>query len=111
MSNLYRKSATDLTNEKTHALTSEMQGAKLSNSFDMDNHMFTVGLDYSKRNWDGQFYANGVAALVSLNDVDTKNAGIHKDSQIIVGKFVDVDDRPSLTDNLLKIQRVAQAKK
>jgi len=45
------------------------------------------------------------------HDADTKDVLIHKDSPIIVGKFVDLDDKPSLTDNLLKIQRVAQAKK
>ncbi len=33
-----------------------MQGAKLTNSFDMDNHTITAGLDYSLRNWDGGFY-------------------------------------------------------
>ena len=45
------------------------------------------------------------------HDADTRDVLIHKDTPIIVGKFVDIEDRPSLTDNLLKIQRVAQAKK
>ena len=45
------------------------------------------------------------------HNAETKDVGIHKDSPIIVGKFVDRDERPSLTDNLLKIQRVSQAKK
>ncbi|MEN8251776.1 MAG: TonB-dependent receptor, partial [Bacteroidota bacterium] len=88
MSNLYRKSATDLANEKTHALTSQIQGAKLTNSFDVDNHIITVGLDYSKRNWDGQFFANGVPALVSINDVDTKNVALFIKDKITMDKFV-----------------------
>ncbi len=53
MSNMYRISAHGAimiraqTNEMTHALTTKMQGAKLKNSFDVDNHTITVGLDYS----------------------------------------------------------------
>lgn len=45
------------------------------------------------------------------HDANTKDIGITKDSPMVVGKFVDKDDRPSLTDNLLKIQRISQAKK
>ncbi|MHA1199576.1 MAG: thiamine pyrophosphate-dependent enzyme [Candidatus Heimdallarchaeaceae archaeon] len=45
------------------------------------------------------------------HDADTKDVGISKNSLMIVGKFVDKDERPSLTDNLLKIQRISQAKK
>ncbi|MBY9001851.1 MAG: 2-oxoacid:ferredoxin oxidoreductase subunit beta [Candidatus Heimdallarchaeota archaeon] len=43
------------------------------------------------------------------HEADTRDVGIYKDSQIIVGKFIDKEDRPSLIDNLLTIQRVSQA--
>ena len=51
----YRKSALtkgDITNH----LTTEMQGIKLKNSFDISNTYVTVGLDTSTRNWDGKYY-------------------------------------------------------
>ena len=96
MSNMYRISSVDgnpmmpglQPNEKTHALTTKMQGAKLSNSFDMDSHTITVGLDYSKRNWDGRMYVNGVAGMKTINDVDTKNMALFAKDKIKMDKFV-----------------------
>jgi iron complex outermembrane receptor protein len=89
MSNLYRKSATNLDNEKTHALTSKMQGAKLLNSFDVDNHTITAGLDYSLRNWDGKFILSGTPVLwKSIADVDTKNYAFFLKDKITMDKFV-----------------------
>ena len=51
MSTEYRKMGA--INYMTHALTTKMQGANIKNSFDMDNHTITTGVDYSLRNWDG----------------------------------------------------------
>lgn len=73
MSTLYRKVATNIEDEKTHWLDTEMQGAKVKNSFDAGNHTITAGLDYSLRNWNGRFYLNGTPGPVSLDDVDTEN--------------------------------------
>lgn len=80
MSTLYRKSATidgpdpdTLGDEITHHLDTKTQGAKIKNSFDVENHTITAGLDYSLRNWDGRFYTNGTPGAISLYDVDTKN--------------------------------------
>ncbi len=68
---------------KTHALTTKMQGAKLKNSFDAANTEWTVGLDTSKRNWDGYFEMNGMVMKMpngmiskSLDDVDTTNRAL-----------------------------------
>ena len=67
---------------KTHALTTKMQGAKLKNSFDFANIAWIVGLDTSKRNWDGHFEINGKPIIKkgmlikSLDDVDTTNKAI-----------------------------------
>jgi len=94
MSNMYRNSSLvnpmmpGMPNEITHALTSKMQGAKLSNSFDMDNHFITVGLDYSKRNWDGEFYRNGMYMMTSINDVDTENVALFLKDKITMDKFI-----------------------
>ena len=41
---------------------------------------------------------------------DTKTVGISKDSKIIVGKFIDIEDKPTLTDNLMAVQRMSKAK-
>jgi len=94
MSNMYRNSSLSnpmmpgMPNEITHALTSEMQGAKLSNSFEMDNHTITAGLDYSKRNWDGEFYRNGMFMLTSISDVDTENYAFFLKDKITMDKLV-----------------------
>ncbi len=70
-------------NYKTHALTTKMQGAKLKNNFDAANINWTVGLDTSKRNWDGWFEMNGQPMrmdngmlMKSIDDVDTTNRAI-----------------------------------
>lgn len=88
MSNLYRRSSVAVS-EKTHALTTKMQGAKLSNSFDMDNHTITAGLDYSLRNWDGRFIVDGVPMpWKSIADVDTENYAFFLKDKIKMDKFV-----------------------
>ncbi len=69
-------------NYKTHALTTKMQGAKLKNSFALAGIDWSVGLDTSKRNWDGHFEMNGKPMLKngvlvkSLDNVDTTDAGL-----------------------------------
>ena len=94
MSNMYRNSSLNnpmmpgMPNEITHALTSTMQGAKISNRFEIDNHNFTAGLDYSKRNWDGEFYRNGMYLMTSINDVDTENFALFLKDKITMDKFV-----------------------
>jgi iron complex outermembrane receptor protein len=87
MSTKYRNAA-NMMGEITHALTTKMQGAKLTNSFDMDNHTFTTGLDYSVRNWDGRFYMGGMPGLISINDSDTKNMALFLKDEITMDKFV-----------------------
>lgn len=87
MSTMYRKMA--LMGEMTHALDTKMQGAKIKNSFDLDNHTITAGLDYSLRNWDGGYYKNGVALpemyFHSIYDVDTKNAALFLQDTVKMG--------------------------
>jgi len=90
MSTFYRKSSmsspTDLdsTNQITSELTTATQGAKIKNIADVtDNIEFTLGLDASKRNWDG-LYTNNTGPIpsptgglkYSITDVDTNNIAI-----------------------------------
>ncbi|MBN2826315.1 MAG: TonB-dependent receptor [Campylobacterales bacterium] len=77
MSNQYRMSANKMLMK--HWLTTEMSGAKIKNSFEVADIDFTVGFDYSKRNWDGSYYMNNMPSMKqfkSINDVDTKNYGV-----------------------------------
>jgi len=64
----------------THKLTTQMQGVKLKNSLDISSHKLKVGIDFSKRNWDGKYYKNGnpmpKANFHSIYDADTKNRAI-----------------------------------
>jgi len=71
------------TSYMTSYLETEMVGAKLTNSFDIDNHTITAGIDASNRNWDGQYSKTTVAippvtTLMhkSIDDVDTKNRAL-----------------------------------
>ncbi|MGB5964543.1 MAG: TonB-dependent receptor [Sulfurimonadaceae bacterium] len=70
---------------KVSKLTTEMQGIKVINTTDItDNLELKVGLDGSKRNWDGEYTVNDHPATninpmwsdVSMNDVDTDNIAI-----------------------------------
>jgi len=74
----------------THALTTEVQGAKLSNQFPLSNHTITAGVDYSLRNWDGGYYKNGVALpenlFHSIYDVDTENRALFLKDKVRMGK-------------------------
>jgi 2-oxoglutarate ferredoxin oxidoreductase subunit beta len=53
-----------------------------------------------------EYFANHTVLKHGANPMEI---GINKDGQIIVGKFVDVEEKPTLTDNLLAVQRIAQA--
>jgi len=101
MSTKYRKSATVDSNPMmpgiqrafmTHHLTTQMNGAKVKNSFDISNHALTVGVDYSKRNWDGGYLKNNIplpeSRFHSIWDVDTKNTALFIEDKVKMDKFV-----------------------
>jgi len=89
MSTKYRKMGEKI--YMTHALTTKMQGAKLKNSFDVNSHEFTVGLDYSLRNWDGGYLKNAHALpekfYHSIYDVDTQNRAFFLKDKISLGRW------------------------
>lgn len=93
MSTRFRlSSGPESANEKTHYLETDMQGAKIKNSFDLsDGTDMTVGLDFSRRNWDGEFWGKGMASMidgfVSIDDVDTDNAAIFIEAEKTFDNF------------------------
>jgi len=56
MSNEYRISSNNPMMNKTNHLTTTMQGLKLKNSLYLGSHEVLLGLDGSKRGWDGKYY-------------------------------------------------------
>lgn len=82
MSNFYRiASGPDSANELISYLTTDTQGVKIKDSFDIgSSSVLTLGADASLRNWDGTYEGKGGRAGVtgnkSIDDVDTENAGV-----------------------------------
>ena len=75
----------------THALTTKMQGTKLKNSLDVENHTITLGLDYSLRHWDGGYLKNAMALpekfYHSIYDVDTQNRAFFLKDKIALERW------------------------
>lgn len=85
----------------TNHLTTDMYGVKVINTFDAIGREFQIGLDTSKRNWDGRYYNSlGADFGKSINDTDTKNNAIFiKCKNNITDKFtVEVGARYDNTD-------------
>ena len=82
MSNFYRiASGPDSANELISYLTTDTQGVKIKDSFDLSSSSeLTLGVDASLRNWDGTYEGKGMRAGVtgnkSIDDVDTENTGV-----------------------------------
>ena len=74
MSTMYRNSGA--ASETTNHLWTKMQGLKVINGFDAGSTAIKIGLDGSKRNWDGRYYVDGVPGAKSINDADTKNRAL-----------------------------------
>lgn len=79
MSTFYRiSSGAASANEKISFLTTDMKGLKAKNSFDLNSTTeMTVGVDTSRRNWDGTYTGKGtnvgITGRKSIDDVDTEN--------------------------------------
>ncbi len=105
-SDLNTSAGWDSKKSMTSHLTTKMQGAKIKNSFDVNNHTITAGLDYSLRNWDGEYYMDYMPMMTfpkSIDDADTKNMGVFIKDNIALDKF-EVDlalryDNTKITDN------------
>ena len=110
----YRKSALKKGNITNH-LTTEMQGFKLKNSFDFQNHAIMIGLDTSRRNWDGKYYKDIKGATLkfpptsptkgeikrSINDAETINKALFIKTNSSY-KNVDIDAGIRYDDSTVK---------
>ena len=82
MATTYRMSSNVAAQDNTNHLKTTMQGLKLKNDFDINSFRLLVGLDGSKRTWDGNYYntTTGLPLAAgnskSLDDALTKNAAI-----------------------------------
>ena len=88
MDNAFRKAGATVVT--THHLTTTMQGLKLKNNFDLNGNKLLIGLDGSKRTWDGEYKrSNGTMfdGKKSINDVETKNIAIFTKLEKSIGNF------------------------
>lgn len=96
MSTKYRvKSGVDSVDEMVSHLTTEVDGIKLKNLMEVGEADVTVGVDASRRNWDGQYIKSGaMAAMItgrkSIDDVDTDNMAVFTKYEQSFGKL-DID--------------------
>ena len=96
MSTKYRVASgpTDSRNEIVSDLTTDMTGAKLKNITAIGDLDLTLGVDASKRNWDGTYRGKGMMSGAtgrkSIDDVDTDNVAFFTRLEQSFGK-VDVD--------------------
>jgi len=83
MDTAYRMSSYGANPVMTNWLTTDMDGLKLKNRFDLSGYKLLVGLDGSKRKWDGhyeknynEYYLPGGNSRKSIDNAVTKNAAI-----------------------------------
>ncbi|MCG8427968.1 MAG: TonB-dependent receptor [Chromatiales bacterium] len=117
MSTLYRNSSgPDSANEVIHSLDTQITGLKVKNAFDLNpDTELTIGVDGSRRNWDGLFIGKGSKAMltgkVSIPDVDTDNRALFVEMNKQIGALnlqagarydntsIDPDSSSGLNDN------------
>jgi iron complex outermembrane receptor protein len=93
MSTFYRNSSgPGSVNEKVSFLTTDMDGLKIKNSFDLTSTSeLTIGVDTSTRNWDGTYRGEGtqsaITGLKSIPDADTDNNALFAE---VEKKYADV---------------------
>jgi iron complex outermembrane receptor protein len=89
MDTRYRNSG--LTNFRTNHLQTTMQGVKLKNSFDLESYKLLVGLDGSKRTWEGELFDTNTLTgtegphTVSLTPTTTNNKALFAKAQKAFG--------------------------
>lgn len=94
MSTRYRNAAVSM-GEMIHGLTTSVDGLKLKNLMKLGEADVTVGVDASRRNWDGsytKYNANGtlnttITGRKSIDDVDTENIALFAKYERSYGKL------------------------
>jgi len=109
MSTKYRNSSgPNAANEVISKLSTDMDGFKVKNAFDINSSMEgTIGIDTSVRNWDGKYIGYGAKAMVdgrtSIDDVDTDNTAVFMELEKrytdftlnLGGRYDDVSIKPN----------------
>ncbi len=76
----YRISSFNTGTVVTNRLTTNVDGIKLKNSFDINSYQLLFGLDVSRRKWDGSYEKNGSTAAIgyrkSIDNTVTKNSAL-----------------------------------
>jgi iron complex outermembrane receptor protein len=97
----------------TNHLKTSMQGLKLKNNFEFDGLKLLVGLDGSRRTWEGEKYSTNVATGavtpmgISLTHTETENSALFAKIEKSFGDFkvetgVRVDDTEITPDDATK---------
>lgn len=97
----------------TNHLKTSMQGLKLKNNFEFDGLKLLVGLDGSRRTWEGERYSTNVATGavtpmgISLTHTETENSALFAKIEKSFGDFkietgVRVDDTEITPDDATK---------
>ncbi|MEA3521800.1 MAG: TonB-dependent receptor [Campylobacterota bacterium] len=77
MSNEYRMASQKMGAIFSNELTTDMDGFKVKNATDLTNNTeLLLGLDASRRNWDGDYKKNGNIVGTSISSTDTENMAI-----------------------------------
>jgi len=83
-------------------LTTSMEGVKIKSTFDINSYKILLGLDTSKKTWDGMYYKNGVALMggrKSIDNAETKNNAVFAKLEKTFGSLnVSVGARYDSTD-------------
>jgi iron complex outermembrane recepter protein len=93
MSTKYRvKSGVNSADEMVSHLTTSVDGLRLKNLMELGEADVTVGVDASRRNWDGEYVKYGaMAAMITgrknINDVDTDNVALFTKYEQSFGKL------------------------
>jgi len=81
MSNIYRNAAKNIAKEMTNHMWSDIEGARVTNTFTLNSTLIKYGIDASDRTWLGKYTNNGTFKGYSINHADTKNKAIFVDTK------------------------------
>ncbi len=78
MSNKYRNASKGVLGEIVNDMYSKIYGIKIANEFAIFNTNIELGIDYSRRTWDGNYYKkHDIPFGDSINNAVTKNSAIY----------------------------------
>ena len=106
----FRNAATNPMLYRTHRVKSTIEGLKLKNSFELSGIAWKIGVDVSKRNWNGICLSepSETPKQLRIPDVDTKNGALFAEAKKRIGKMIvkvgvrydntDIDANANLND-------------